>query len=87
MSAGISEDAVEECVEAAVVEWSEDPMITKCQDKYSEEEGEIIMDVMMKIVQFKCFTKTFDQACNQFIRNAYVEPLLMSLYPEMADMA
>ena len=85
ISAQLTGEVIGECVMEFMGKMAENPMYAKCADKYTEEESLALEEIGMKIVAFKCFTKTFDESCKSYIQSNYVEPLLSSF--NLAPMA
>ena len=77
VQAGLSEEAVEECVAEIMAEM--DGKYAKCADKYTDEEKATLEEVGVKIASYKCFMGQFKDACGSFIKSEYVEPLVASL--------
>lgn len=78
VQAGLSEQAVADCVAEKMAEGAE--KYGHCDSAYTDEEGAVLMDVFTKIAGYKCFMGQFKEACGSFIEAEYVEPLIMSLY-------
>ena len=79
ITALVSKDTVGECVSMTLKMLSEDPMMDECEDSYTEEEGEMLMEVMMKMVNYKCFNHVFDEACKSHVQGE-IDNFLMETY-------
>ena len=78
----LDEDEMEECVEDELEEMLESPehkAFEKCAEKYSEEEVKLVDKIVAGISGFKCFQKSFDEACRSYVDESFLQPLIESL--------
>merc|ERR1712241_701848 len=81
ISSQISEDLVEECVSETMetmMEGRKGKQMAKCFEKMDEQDQEMIEEMAMGITTFRCFMKVFNEACSNYVTEAYVNPLLES---------
>merc|ERR1712170_207775 len=64
----LTEDNLGQCVEDLMSEMAEDPKMSKCWDKYSEEEQNMLQEIGGLYAGINCFTRTFQETCNQLIK-------------------
>merc|ERR1739845_277729 len=77
VSAAVSEENMDQCMEKVLGEMSEDKMVKKCVEggKYSEEELEQLMDFAEGTAAIKCFLYLFQDACNNYVGSQIYQAL------------
>merc|ERR1719445_3020287 len=64
----LTEDNIVQCAEDLLSEMAEDPEMSKCWDKYSEEEQTQLEEIGTLYAGVSCFTRTFQETCNQQVK-------------------
>merc|ERR1712038_27224 len=61
-------DNIIQCAEDLLSEMAEDPEMSKCWDKYSEQEQTQLEEIGTLYAGVSCFTRTFQETCNQKVK-------------------
>merc|ERR1712066_215536 len=85
VTAALSEDSMQQCMEEVMAEMAEDKIVKKCvingKGKYTEEEMAKLEELATATAGIKCFTSIFHSSCKEFVGGKVYEALYASLAP------